>query len=256
MNGGVLSGRRIVITRGRSQASAFRSLLENKGAIVLEVPTIEIRPRPAHELDRAIEDIGNYDWVLFTSANGADILLCRMQETGKTGSLPRIGVIGPATARKVEEFDYTVALPPGTYQAEGLLESLVERIGEDLSNLRFLLPRASRAREILPRELRRRGAAVTVLPVYDTVLPAASRDLFREALRKSPDLVAFTSSSTVRNFLQLAAEAPKIRQLQYAAIGPITAATAREQGLQVALQAEKSDIPHLVGAIIQYFSSS
>ena len=255
MSPGILAGRRIVITRGRAQASAFRSLLERKGATVLEVPTIEIQPRPVHELDRAIAELGGYHWILFTSANGADIFLRRIQETRGAGSLPRIGVIGPATARKVEEFDHAVDLIPETYQAEGLVEALVQRNGEELRTLRFLLPRASRAREILPQELRRRGAHVTVLPVYDTVLPAQSRALFREALLKSPDLVAFTSSSTVRNFLQLADEAAGIHQLHYAAIGPITAATAQENGLQVVLQAEKSDIPHLLRAITQYFSS-
>ena len=250
-----LAGRRIVITRRRSQCSEFRTLLEARGATVLEVPTIEIQPRPAREWDHAMAALGSYHWILFTSVNGADIFLRRLQEILPTGSLPKIGVIGPATARKVEEFGYSVDLIPEIYQAEGLIEVLVQLTGEDLKGQRFLLPRASRAREILPQELRRHGSQVTVLPVYDTVLPQESRALFRKALLKSPDLVAFTSSSTVHNFFQLCDEIQKIRQLQYAAIGPITAATAQENGLQVVVQAKKSDIPHLLEAITHYFLS-
>ncbi len=249
-----------MITRSSSQASEFRLLLEAAGAEVVETPTIEIMPRLSPELDASVERLGSYDWLMLTSINGARIFLQRASELGRLPfyePTPRICTIGPATARGVQEFGLSVDLTPSRYQAEGVIEEFLRLHNGDVKGLRILLPRASKAREILPEELRRQGSEVDVLPVYDTVLPEEGRVRLREALQgPAPDLVAFTSSSTVHNFVDLADGDEALKNLRYAAIGPITAATAAEYGLPVVLQPRKSTIPDLVIAIRRFFGDS
>ncbi len=255
-----LKSRRILITRSSSQASEFRLLLEAAGAEVVETPTIEILPRLSPELDASIERLGSYDWLMLTSINGARIFLQRASELGRLPFYepnPRICTIGPATSRGVQEFGLSVDLTPARYQAEGVIEEFLLLHEGKIDGLRVLLPRASKAREILPEELRRHGAQVDVIAVYDTVLPEEGRVRLREALRgPAPDLVAFTSSSTVHNFVDLADGDEALKGFRYAAIGPITAATAAEYGLPVVLEPNKSTIPDLVIAIRRYFAHS
>lgn len=255
-----LQGRTILITRSRRQAPQFRELLEKAGAVVLEIPTIEIRPRLGPNLDSAIKELPRYDWLIFTSSNGAEIFLERVSqrevphEARSEEPFPKICAIGPATQHKVEEYGHPVDLVPQVYQAEGVLLDLLGFHQGDLAGLRILLPRASRARGLLPDELRRHGAQVEVLPVYDTIVPERSRRALRDALEKgSPDLITFTSSSTVHHLLALGNLA-ELKRFRYAAIGPITAATAKGYGLNVALQAKPFTIPDLVSAIEGYFA--
>ncbi len=257
-----LRGRTILVTRSPSQAGDFTDLLTAHGASVLEVPTIEIRPRPEKEIDTILERLSEYDWVIFTSANGVEVLLGRARHLGisvlaeaETG--PSVCAIGPATADRVRDYGGRVDFVPSRYQAEGILESFLERNPVPLSGLRILIPRASRARSILPRRLRELEAEVDVLPVYDTIVPPGSREKLSQVLRdQEPDLVTFTSSSTVRHFVSLAEDSQSLKRYRYAAIGPITAGTAEEHGLQVVVQAGKSTIPDLVEAIVCYFSET
>ncbi|MEE8161782.1 MAG: uroporphyrinogen-III synthase [Acidobacteriota bacterium] len=256
-----LENRTILITRSQSQSPEFRHLLEHEGARVLEIPTIEIRPRPSPELDVAIENLGRYQWLMFTSVHGVQIFMERAQELGALSgwpdsiAFPSICSIGPTTAKRVEEYGFRADLVPRIYQAEGILEDFIRLNDGSVKNLRVLLPRASQAREVLPDTLRNRGAMVDVIAVYDTLVPEASRSRLTELLRdESPDLITFTSSSTVANFVTLAPENTNLKQFRYAAIGPITAATAREYGLEIVTQADKSSIPDLVSAIEHYFS--
>ncbi len=252
-----LTGRTIWITRSAAQASQFSELLEAAGARVVETPTIEIRPRMSPQLDAAIQNLQRFDWLMLTSPNGAEIFLGRAAELGQVppqGRFPRVCTIGPATARVVESFNLGVDLTPSVYQAEGVLDDFANYHQGGIEGLRILLPRASKAREILPDELRRQGARVDLIPVYDTVVPEEGRQRLREALQgPPPDLVTFTSSSTVHNFVALADEEEKLKSLRYAAIGPITAATAAEYGLRVVVQPSKSTIPDLVEAIRESF---
>ena len=253
-----LEGRRILVTRSRSQVGEFSRLLRQAGAEVLEIPTIEIIPRPNQELDPCIARAHRFDWLFFTSVNGAEIFLSRARQldsslSRKDGPSPRFCAIGPATARRVERFGWEVHLVPARYQAEGVLEAFLERHSNRIAGLNILIPRASQARSLLPRELTRHGAQVEVVPVYDTVVPEESQVALEEALDAgAPDLITFTSSSTVRHLVNLASDLDRVRAVPCAAIGPITAATAREQGFQVAVESRESTIPGLLDTICGY----
>ena len=255
-----LHHRTILITRAQGQAPEFQHLLEKAGARVLHLPTIEIRPRPDEELDHAVEALKSCDWLMFTSANAVEILLDRAQALGKLPTpkgdspLPKICTIGPATADKVKSYGYAVDLVPELYQAEGILKDFLDFNGGRVEGLRILLPRASRARELLPQTLRKQGAEVNLIKVYDTVVPEGSRSKLTQLFKSQPpDLITFTSSSTVSNFATLAEKVEDVQQFRCAVIGPITAATAREHGLKIVVQAEKSSVPDLVRAIEHYF---
>ena len=256
-----LEGRTILITRSREQAPAFRRLLEEAGARVLEVPTLRIRPRLGAELDREISRVDQYNWLIFTSANGAEIFLQRTRQLKScrdappTNQFPKICVIGPATQDKVHQYNYEVDLVPELYQAEGVVQALLHFHQGHLQGLKVLLPRARRARPLLPQQLRSYGAEVRVLTVYETAIPEESRETLHRALRESPDLITLTSSSTVRHLLALS-DLEQLKSFRYAAIGPITVATAKRRGLDVALEAQHFTIPGLVAAIKSYFKVS
>ena len=200
-----LAGKRIVITRPAGQAGSFASLLEELGAEAVVAPLVEIGP-PADwaPLDAALGRLGGYHWIIFTSANGARSFAERLAAAGEAAraAVPsaRVMAIGPATAQAVEEFLRRRAdAVPGKFVAEGILEMLD---GENMRRKRVLIPRAAEAREILPDTLRERGAEVEVVHAYRT-LPApqeASDALRREIAAGRIDMVAFTSSSTVRSF--------------------------------------------------------
>lgn len=250
-----LKGRTILVTRTRQQASEFASALTARGASVLEIPTIEIVPRIGPALDQAIESLDSYDWLFFTSVNSVQIFFDRLRELGKELTrLPRICSIGPATSARVEEYGFPVALQPNLYQAEGILDEFSSLYKGNLEGLRVLLPRASVAREVLPETLRDAGVVVDLIPVYNTALPEESRRQLQIHLDESKiDLVTFTSSSTVRNFVSLAGKRDDLHNLSYAAIGPITAATAEEYGLPVVLMPGSSTIPDFLESIENYF---
>jgi len=231
------------------------------GAQVVELPTIAIQPRPDAELDAAIEKLAGCHWAIFTSANTVQVFLERARKTDRLSDLldtiePRICAIGPATGRMVNQYGLTVDLIPSVYQAEGVLEDFLAYHQGTLEGLRILLPRASRAREILPETLRNKGAVVEVIPIYDTVIPEESRNRLQEILTSDPpDMITLTSSSTVTNLVQLSGESASLLKFRYAAIGPITAETARDHELSVVVQASQSTIPGLAVSIQEYFQS-
>ena len=255
-----LKNRTILITRARNQAPDFRRLLEQQGARVLELPTIEIRPRPDSELDHAVNALDHCDWLLFTSANAAEIFLDRARllerrpgDTNKA-TLPKICSIGPATAEKVESYGYSVDLVPRRYQAEGVLEDFLGFNEGSIKGLRILLPHASEARPVLPRTLLDQGADVNLVPIYDTVIPEESYARLAQLFQTdAPDMITFTSSSTVKNFVALAKGIREIQEYPCAVIGPITAETAARNALNVVVQPEKSTITELVAAMGRYF---
>lgn len=256
-----LARRTILITRARSQSEQFRRLLEEAGARVLELPAIEIRPLPSAELDRAIYALDSYDWLVFTSANAVSIFLdqaarLRPELQSKQPGRPRLCAIGPATRQALEDRGYRVDLVPTVFQAEGILADLQATHAGDVRGLRILLPRAAKAREVLPEVLTQKGAEVDVIRVYETILPDGAGDtLHRMLAEETIDLVAFTSSSTVQNFMQAAGSSKYLlKSLPCAVIGPITGETAREFGLNVTVQPDAWTVPELAQAIIEHFT--
>ncbi len=253
-----LFGKRILITRPRHQAQEFRRQLAELGAEVIAFPTIEIRePGSWDSLDEAIRQVERYQWLIFTSANGVHHFFARYQRLGRDlRDLKgvRIAAIGPATAKAVSQFGLVVEVLPDEFKAEGLLESLR---GKVLKGARILLPRAEQARDVLPVELKKQGAQVDVVEAYQAVAPATGRDRLLQILEERRlDMIVFTSSSTVTNLAEMFKPdslATTLEQTVVATIGPITAKTAEDLGLQVKVQPSQYSMPSLLKAILSFY---
>jgi uroporphyrinogen III methyltransferase/synthase len=251
-----LLGKRIVVTRTRKQASALSDKLRSLGAHVIELPTIRIEPPgDLREFAELVQDAHIYDWIVFTSANGVhaffDIFFKLYDDTREIGGA-RIAAIGPATAQRVKDFHLHVDLQPKDFLAEEVVQEFKKQ--GSIENLKILLVRAEKARDVLPKELSALGAIVDEGVAYRT-LPE-TRDITgarRQLETDGADLITFTSSSTVENFLALKLPWPK--GMQIASIGPITSKTARENGLKVHVEAHRHDIDGLVEAITKFFEN-
>lgn len=256
--GKALAGRRIVITRARSQAAAFVRALEGMGGEVVEFPTIEILPPKSYDLlDRAIRQIENYHWIIFTSVNGVSHFFSRLQYLNLGGhnlNGIKVAAIGPETAHALEAVGVRPDLVPREFQAEAILAEL--KPGQMVGR-RVLLPRAAKARDILPQTLRDWGAAVDVIEAYQTIAAKSDPAYFRlKLMKKEIDMITFTSSSTVAYFAELFPKEDIGRLLPgiaVACIGPITQRTAQEIGIRVDVIARDYTIPGLTQAIVDYF---
>jgi uroporphyrinogen III methyltransferase/synthase len=254
-----LDGRTIVVTRAAAQAQRFTQLLEEAGARVLEAPAIVIAPPPSWEpLDAALDALGTFTWVIFTSVNGVAMVDRRLPARGLAWAAlagRRVAAIGPATADALAEHGVRPDLVPGEYRAEGLLERLR---GVITPADRVLLPRAAQTRDVLVSGLRRLGAQVTEVPAYATRRADAGAVRLREALAAGAiDAVTFTSSSTARNFAEMFTEEERrswLGGVTVACIGPITAATATEYGLTTAVMPGEYTIPALARALAEHFA--
>jgi uroporphyrinogen III methyltransferase/synthase len=253
-----LFGKRILVTRTRAQASMLSQLLLKQGAEPIEVPTIEIVPCPSYEeLDAALKNLTEFDWLIFTSANGVNHFFKRMDAWGRDArglSGCKVCAIGPATAQMLLEKGIKADLVPQDYRAEGIIAELEAKIA---INSRVLIVRAEQARDILPDSLQELGAEVTVAPAYRTVQPeletAKIKKLFKE---EGADVVTFTSSSTVTNLANILGrqDFPKLlKKVTVACIGPITAATAKELGVESQIVCQEYTIPALVDQLVEYF---
>lgn len=257
---GPLSGRRIVITRAASQAPALVRLLSAAGAEVIEAPTIAIEPPERWEpLDRAIAELDAATWVVFTSVNGVAMFDARLRHGGRAWTAlarHRVAAIGPATAAALAAHGIRTEVVPREYRAEGLIEALrpLLRRGD-----RVLLPRAAETRDVLVRALAELGAEVDEVPAYRTRRVTESADRIRDALaRERVDVVAFTSSSTARNFAALFTDEERrrlLRDVAVASIGPITAETAAAFGLETRIMPHEYTIPALARAIADHFAA-
>ncbi|MBL4903024.1 MAG: uroporphyrinogen-III C-methyltransferase [Desulfocapsa sp.] len=257
-----LFGKRIVVTRTREQASELMAGLEENGGNCIEYSTIKIEPVDSYEvLDEELERLEEYHWILFTSLNGVKYFFERLYARGmdaRSMKGPCVAAVGKATADLLLEYGVRADLLPDVFTGEGLAESLLD---QGVQGRNVLIPRAEKAREILPETLRGAGAQVTVAPVYKNVAPVGKREQLREELESGKvDMVTFTSSSTVRNFLSMvdAENDSDLKRLMHevtiAAIGPITAKTVTDTGLTVDIQPETYTIPDMVYAIVDYYS--
>ena len=261
-----LAGRTVVITRAQDQANEFVSELERYGAKVVLCPTIEIRALESYErLDEAIEHLYGYDWVIFTSVNGVEYFFQRLQTGNRNVSdLDELKVcaIGDATADRLRDLHVHVDVIPEEFKAEGVFSALERFVGGTaaLEGLNVLIPRASVARDYLPKALEQAGARVDVVPAYRTDLPAdLDRGRVAALLSGGSDCIAFTSSSTVKNLARLFDTedlSGALAGVVIACIGDITATTAANYGLRVKIQPQQFTIPALAQAIAEYFSTS
>lgn len=284
-----LQGKRVLVTRTQEQAGTFSARLKEVGAVPVEFPTIRVVPPQSWApLDTALQKLcagyeqqeqqgradgaPAYDWLVFTSANGVKMCVERLYTLGypvPALKQARIAAIGPATAATLARYGLAADLVPDEYIAEGVAAALLADAharGESLAGKRILLARAAEARAILITELQAAGAQVQVVAAYAT-LPVShdderGRTVVRLLTSAELDIVTFTSSSTVHNFMRwLHSTAPELTQLltdsaprqrpRIASIGPITSRTAREYGLAVSIEAREFTIAGLVEALIQ-----
>ena len=239
----ILFGKKILVTRARAQASKLSSALKSLGAAVIECPTIKIAA-PSDNFaaaDAAVKNLRGFDWIIFTSANGVEKFFERLKVHGLDArALNKVAAIGSATAQKLSNFGIIADVVPKDFIAESLAESLKNLV----NGKKVLLARAEVARDVLPNALKDYGAEVTIIPIYKTVAEDSAQIDFGAI-----DLITFTSSSTVENFVA-AYGVPKIPA---AAIGPITAQTLNNHGVTPTIVAKEFTIDGLIEAIKDYY---
>ena len=256
-----LTGKTILVTRAQQQAGKLRDALRELGASVIELPVIEIVPPDSYEpIDNALHQLSVYDWIIFTSANTAQVFAERSRMLGlrlNAFSNLSTAAIGAATAAAMAEQGIKVDLVPDRYVAESVVDALENRV----RGSRILLARAKIARDIIPEALTHAGARVDVVDAYQTLVPADSAQRVREIFDRSAyaiDAVTFTSSSTAKNFVDLlnqAGVAIPLPGVKACSIGPVTSATLREYGWEPSIEAEQFDIPGLVAATVKALAS-
>ena len=250
-----LFGKRVLVTRTRTQASALTDMLTQRGAQPVELPTIEIQPLDDYaELDGALKNAGTYDWVVFSSANAVNIFFERMQALDLD---PRalygvqITAIGPATKRRLLAYNIIADFIPTAFVAESAVAEL-NALGMD--GKRVLLPQAEIARDLMRAGLAECGASVHAIAVYRTVTPPDTAERLQEIISGGIDIATFTSSSTVSNLVELlGGNTDALKDATIACIGPITAERAADLGLKVDIVAAEHTIAGLIEAVESHF---
>jgi uroporphyrinogen III methyltransferase/synthase len=251
-----LHGHRILITRASHQVDPFRRELVELGASVVEIPTIEIQPMPIDDrVRKAIANLEKTALVIFASANAVDIFFQMLLSSGADARAlhgSKLCAIGQETAESLERHGLRPELITSEYTAEGLAKALE---GWEMDGMHVLVPRAEVARDALPSLLANRGAEVEILPVYRAMCPAPAGDaLLRLFNNEGVDVITFTSSSTVYNFVRAFPEdrlPAVLGDAEIACMGPVTADVARKLGLTVAIVAREYTTHGLVQAIAE-----
>ena len=250
-----LFGKGIVITRPERQADDLACLLTAEGAHPIAFPTIKIVPPISwQELDAAIDKLPTYDWLIFTSANGVQFFFQRLREKQKDiRDLKGIKIccIGPATALQIENKGIKVDLIPEQFIAEGILQSFA---GMDLKGKKILIPRAAKARDVLPEGLKKLGVEVDVVTTYQTVNSGNKKEEFDSMIYDNKvDVITFTSSSTVTNFVEIMGRDFKLpANINVACIGPVTAETAKKAGFKIDINQSEYTMAGLVQSLINH----
>ncbi len=246
-----LEGLRIVVTRAGHQAEKLAAALRALGAEVILLPTIGIAPpRDPGPLREAVARADDYDWILFTSVNGVAAFTAELKREPRFCKA-RIATVGAATRQAAEERGFTVSLTPEKYVAEGLIEAFGN---EDLNGRWVLIPSAAVTRDVVPRELRSRGAHVDVVEAYRNELPPGTAERARTVFEtKPPDWVLFASGSAVDNLIHLTG-VEAVRRTRIGSIGPITSEAVNRHGLTVAAEAKVHTIDGLMDAISEAVS--
>jgi uroporphyrinogen III methyltransferase/synthase len=259
-SGAPLAGRSVVITRPLEQAAALADPLRALGAEVLAMPVLEIADPPdLGPIDDAIKHLATYHWVVLTSTNAVDRFVARLEALGKGAEALRgvkTAAVGSSTAKHMRELGIEPDLVPESARAEGLVAAF-ERLGVG-KGCRVLIPRALRAREVLPYALRLRGVEVDVAPVYQMVPVPPEPSVLLRLDAGSVDCVAFTSGAIARAFVSAIETANLdveriMREAAIASIGPVTTHEIEELGYRAGIEAARATMPALAQAIAEYF---
>jgi uroporphyrinogen III methyltransferase/synthase len=249
-----LFGKRIVVTRPRQQNESLASRLGDLGAEVLAQPAIEIAPPQDWEkVDRALEGLDQYEWIVFSSANGVQYFLDRLEQ--QHGDLRRLGrvrlaAIGPGTAEELSKYRLRADLVPGEYRAEALAEALIS----EAAGRRFLLIRASRGREVLAEQLAAAGKQVEQVVVYRSNDVQQPDPTVAAALAAGQiDWITVTSSAIAQSLVRLFGD--ELRRTRLASISPVTSGTLVRLGYPPAVEATRYTMEGLVDAILGYVCS-
>lgn len=253
-----LFGKRVLVTRTRTQASSLSDMLTQRGAQPIELPTIEIQPMDDYaRLDAALKDALNYNWMVFSSANTVDVVFNRLsalQLDTRVLHNVKIAAIGPATQRRLLSHGITADFMPTSFVAEAAVNELG---GLEISGMRVLLPQAEIARDVMQQGLTELGASVNAIPVYRTVTPKNTAERLRDILADGIDIATFTSSSTVSNLMELLeGNTSALKDATIACIGPITAGRAAELGLSAEIVAAEHTIAGLIEAVESHFKEA
>jgi uroporphyrinogen III methyltransferase/synthase len=258
-----LVNKTVLVACSAQKAAGITASLRAMGANVLILPVLDIKEIvDKTELDKALRSLSDYGWIIFTSSNAVEFFMRRLNELRidkKSGIHPKICAIGPFTAVTIREYGWDVDLLPENFVAEGILKALEKYHNglQHIADCRILLPRAKEARDVLPDALIKTGAQVNIVPCYETVMPERDEDVIRQIRSMQPDLMIFTSSKTIKNFIGILGPEYGIKMLReatVAAIGPITANTAESFGKCVEILPLKNTIESLVEAIRDYYS--
>ncbi|MGA2887098.1 MAG: uroporphyrinogen-III synthase [Terracidiphilus sp.] len=256
MNSLPLAGRRVLVTRALHQAGKFSKEMRALGAEPVEVPVLEIQPPESYaQLDNALKHLDRYDWLILTSSNTLQAVSARGVCFGVNPANAeglKVAAVGSATAESARHFGFRVAVVPESYVAESLVESLRDQV----RGKRVLLARAAVARDVIPDALRTVGAEVDVVEAYRNVLPEVAPELLRQAVAEGLDAATFTSSSSATHLAEAARQAGvawPLAGVPAVSIGPITSQTLRELGWSPAVEANPSDIPGLISAVVDLF---
>lgn len=255
-----LFGKGVLVTRAADKAGEFATLLQSKGASVFECPTIElIPPESWAELDAELERLSSYDWTIFTSANAVSFFFERVAAKGfdcRIFSSCRICAVGPKTAALLATYGINADMIPADYKAEGVVAEFGRMA---MQGKRVFFPRADKARELIPAALGKMGAVVAAPVAYRNIIPDSIPQKALQALEEQRiHCVTFTSSSTAENLAAILGENRLLRLLEgvtVAAIGPVTAKTCRELGLEVHIEPEKYTLETMTAEIVKYFTS-
>ena len=248
-----LFGMRVLVTRSRQQASSTSRLLAAQGAAPVELPTIEITGLEDYaELDAAVARLGAYAWVVFTSVNGVDAVFDRLRAAGKDArafSGAQVCAIGPATAAALASRGIAADFVPPTYTTESIAEGFRD---SGIRGARVLMPRADIAPATLSDALRGLGAELDEVVAYRTLVPRNAAARAVELLGGGLDAAVFTSSSTVRNLVELiGGRLELLSGVRVISIGPVTSGTARELGVEVDVEAVEHTVPGVVDALVR-----
>lgn len=255
-----LQGRRVLVTRAAEQAAGFSEQLQQRGAVVVECPTISLMPPESWQpVDEALKNLTGFNWLILTSVNGVRFFIGRMQALGMHLSLLqgcKVCAVGPKTAEELHGFGIIPDMLPEQFTGEGVVKAFEQ---PDLHGMRVLFPKADGARDLIPQQLRAQGAVVVDPVVYRNVIPSELPETARQALEQQQlDAVVFSSPSTMRNLAVLLGGMNRLEEVlqgvTVASIGPVTTTACRELGLTVTVEPDQATLDDLLQALEEHFS--